>query len=105
MAVETAAEPVRLSAEQKPNTGEAAAAPGAAAWEGFTSRAPWDPQGCQTIVFFHVPKTGGESVNDLWVDMKGRVRLPWWKEGYLFTGMRITGREPKQQEAYLEQHM
>ncbi len=74
-------------------------------WEGSTSRAPWDPQGCQTIAFFHVPKTGGESVNDLFVDMVGRERVSWWKKGYMYTGMRITGLAPKEQERYLKTSM
>lgn len=73
-----------------------------AAWEGSTTRAPWDPKGCQTIVFFHVPKTGGESVNQLWVDMQGRPRVAWWKNGYTKTSLRITGLEPKKQEGFLK---
>lgn len=53
-------------------------------------------------MFFHVPKTGGESINEMWVNMAGRERMRWWKNGYLWTGMRITGLEPKKQETYLK---
>lgn len=80
---------------------EAAAAAEAAVWEGNTSRAPWDPKGCQSVVFFHVPKTGGESVNALWVNMAGREQVSWWKEGYSLTSLRVTGLEPKKQEDLL----
>jgi len=100
--------PIRMTAEPRPTTDAAAAesaVTGTAVWKGSTSRAPWEPEGCQTIAFFHVPKTGGESLNDLWVDMVGRVRVPWWKDGYLYTGMRITGLTPKEQERYLKRSM
>lgn len=99
-----AAETATIAAVETREEEKAAAAAAAAevVWEGATSRAPWDPKGCQTLVFFHVPKTGGESVNDLWVDMKGRERLSWWKEGYQMTSMRITGLEPEKQEGFLK---
>ena len=98
-AAETA---TKAAVETREEEEAAAAAAAEAVWEGATSRAPWDPKGCQTLVFFHVPKTGGESVNELWVDMKGRERLSWWKEGYQMTSMRITGLEPEKQEGFLK---
>lgn len=69
-----------------------------AGWEGNTSRAPpWEKEGCQTIVFFHVPKTGGESVNDLWLNGAGRERVPAWKDGYTLRSLRVTRLEPSKQ--------
>ncbi|CAM9410305.1 unnamed protein product [Hapterophycus canaliculatus] len=68
-----------------------------AEWGGEpTTRAPWDPQGCQTIVFFHVPKTGGESINEL-----QRAAFTGWQEGYSWTSLRKTGLDLKQQEVHL----
>lgn len=73
----------------------------AAEWQGSSSRAPWDPEGCQTIVFFHVPKTGGESVNGLWLNGAGRDRVPGWKDGYTLRSLRRTDLEPPKQEDVL----
>eukprot|EP00903_Cladosiphon_okamuranus_P012879 g12027.t1 len=63
---------------------------------------PWDPLGCQTIVFFHVPKTGGESLNELWVDMPRHERISWWKKGYRGTSLRVTGLTPEEQKDFLK---
>eukprot|EP00752_Nemacystus_decipiens_P007781 g6949.t1 len=107
-AAPSSAEPVAFAAAETAarasvETGrEAPPARAEAGWAEPTSRAPWDPRGCQTIVFFHVPKTGGESMNELWMDMKGRERLPWWKEGYHRTSMRVTGLEPEKQKTFLK---
>lgn len=65
--------------------------------------APWDPQGCQTVVFFHIPKTGGESLNNLWqvtAGSKQRRRLFGWA-GYRLMGLRRTDLSLQQQEEYL----
>lgn len=64
--------------------------------------APWDPEGCQTIVFFHIPKTGGESLNNLWqVSAKGKQRPLFGWAGYRLMGLRNTGLSPQRQEKYL----
>lgn len=41
---------------------------------------------CQTIVFFHIPKTGGESMNRLW---EGRKRVLGWNR-YRMLAMRTS---------------
>lgn len=65
--------------------------------EGHLGPAPGDPEGCQTVVFFHVPKTGGESLNDLWIDKAARQRLVGW-DAYrrirIITGMAFEGTRP-----------
>lgn len=86
------AQPILMREE----TPESKSATGAE-WGGEpTTRAPWDPQGCQTIAFFHVPKTGGESINEL-----QRGGDTGWKEGYTWTSLRKTGLDLKQQEVHL----
>ncbi|CAM9924387.1 unnamed protein product [Pylaiella littoralis] len=49
------------------------------------SRPPWDPQGCQTIVFFHIPKTAGTPV------LLAAKGLKLWRKGYSLTSLRRTG--------------
>lgn len=60
---------------------------------------------CQTVMFFHIPKTGGESLNDLWHRMavpdKSRdTRMLGWKN-YQYRPLRVTGLTPTQQREYL----
>lgn len=64
--------------------------------------APWDPEGCQTVVFFHIPKTGGESLNNLWHVRAGTTspRLFGWA-GYRLMRLRNTPLSPRGQEQYL----
>lgn len=60
---------------------------------------------CQTVVFFHVPKTGGESLNELW---QGKGELGW--RGYRHISLRVSGQfieglrsmEIEDQRRYLE---
>ena len=64
--------------------------------------APWDPEGCQTVVFFHIPKTGGESLNNLWqVTAANRQRRLFGWAGYRLMGLRRTDLSLQHQEAYL----
>lgn len=58
---------------------------------------PADSDACQTIVFFHIPKTGGESLNDLWRDKPNSHRLFGWA-GYRWIGLRTTGLGIEQQK-------
>lgn len=50
---------------------------------------------CQTVVFFRVPKTGGESVNELWSN-------PWWKDSYTVQRFRRTRSSTTTQENELK---
>lgn len=69
--------------------------------------AGWQDGGCQSIVFFHVPKTGGESLNDLWqveADAQGKMRdtrVSGWK-GYEKIALRNTELTPGQQSRFLQ---
>lgn len=64
--------------------------------------APWDPEGCQTVVFFHIPKTGGESLNNLWqVTGANRQRRLFGWAGYRLMGLRRTDLSLQHQEEYL----
>lgn len=55
---------------------------------------------CQTILFFHIPKTGGESLNSLWKVLEPKRnkdwRLPGWKE-YNVGQIRVTPLTHKKQ--------
>lgn len=52
---------------------------------------PWAPDGCQTVLFFHIPKTGGESLNDLWVPMAsdGQKKKPFGWDQYKALSIRM----------------
>lgn len=63
-----------------------------------------DPEGCQTVVFFHIPKTGGESLNNLWQVTRGGGRRLFGWAGYRLMGLRRSNLSPIKQEEYLR-HM
>lgn len=65
----------------------------------------WEPESCQSIVFFHIPKTGGESLNALWMTAdpspKKRDLLPYGWSTYRYFGMRKTNMPKARQKGFL----
>lgn len=60
-----------------------------------------ESSGCQTLLFFHIPKTGGESMNDLWWGTGlGKKKLFGW-DGYAFFPVRKSTLSLDMQRRYL----
>lgn len=62
---------------------------------------PWKQSSCQTIVFFHIPKTGGESLNELWLSTASSPEKLFGWAGYKTKPFRITGLDEVNQERAL----
>lgn len=60
-----------------------------------------EASGCQTLMFFHIPKTGGESMNDLWWGTGiGKKKSFGW-DGYAFFPLRKSNLSVDMQRSYL----
>ena len=96
----TAVVPRSESRDEGAETDASAVTAATAGWHTPSNPPPWDQEGCQTVVFFHVPKTGGESVNGLW-NGAGRDRVLGWEGGYTLKSLRVTKLEAAKQEDVL----